>query len=188
MCCDKVGVGYRWALFGKRPSPYYGKNSSNKQRETTVHHYFNQSIRNISSAVAKTIKRFDETGSQEDHHRKGRLLQRISSLEITAHQIAAQINASQSSTNRHISTSTVQRTESGLHGQIDAKKPLLKDTKKKKRFAWAKKHKQWTWLVKHGGAGVMVILSVIHLEFKAHWTSMDTTAFCSDTPSHLVCA
>ena len=24
------------ALFGKRPSPYYGKNSSNKQRETTV--------------------------------------------------------------------------------------------------------------------------------------------------------
>ncbi|CDQ67036.1 unnamed protein product [Oncorhynchus mykiss] len=28
------------ALFGKRPSPYYGKNSSNKQREMTVHHYF----------------------------------------------------------------------------------------------------------------------------------------------------
>ena len=27
-------------LFGKRPSPYYGKNSSNKQREMTVHHYF----------------------------------------------------------------------------------------------------------------------------------------------------
>ena len=28
------------ALFGKIPSLYYGKNSSNKQRETTVHHYF----------------------------------------------------------------------------------------------------------------------------------------------------
>ncbi|CDQ79176.1 unnamed protein product [Oncorhynchus mykiss] len=28
------------ALFDKRPSPYYGKNSLNKQRETTVHHYF----------------------------------------------------------------------------------------------------------------------------------------------------
>ena len=25
-----------------------------------------------------------------------------------------------------------------------AKKPLLKDTSKKKRLAWAKKHKQWT--------------------------------------------
>ena len=29
-------------------------------------------------------------------------------------------------------------------------------------------------------------LSVIYLEFKAHLTSMATTAFCSDTPSHLV--
>jgi hypothetical protein len=65
------------------------------------------------------------------------LLQRIHSLELTASQIAAQINASQSSSNRHILTPTVQRRlhESGLHGQIDAKKPLLKD---------AKKHQQWT--------------------------------------------
>ena len=52
----------------------------------------------------------------------------------------------QSSSNRHISTSTVQRRlcESGLHGQIAAKKPLLKDTNKKKRLVWAKKHEQWT--------------------------------------------
>ena len=34
--------------------------------------------------------------------------------------------------------------ESGLHGQIDAKKPLLKDTNKKKRLTWANKHQQWT--------------------------------------------
>uniref|UniRef100_A0A4W5R3Q5 Potassium voltage-gated channel, subfamily H (eag-related), member 1b n=1 Tax=Hucho hucho TaxID=62062 RepID=A0A4W5R3Q5_9TELE len=32
----------------------------------------------------------------------------------------------------------------GLHGRIAAKKPLLKDTNKKKRLAWAKKHGQWT--------------------------------------------
>jgi hypothetical protein len=32
--------------------------------------------------------------------------------------------------------------ESGLHGQLAAKKPLLKDINKKKRLAWAKKHKQ----------------------------------------------
>jgi hypothetical protein len=65
------------------------------------------------------------------------LMQRIHSLELTAPQIAAQINASQSSSNRHISTSIVQRRlrESGLHGQIAAKKPLL---------SWSKKHKQWT--------------------------------------------
>ena len=61
--------------------------------------------------------------------------------ELTAPQIAAQINASQSSSNRHISTSTVQRRlcESGLYGQI-AKKPLRKDTNKN-RLAWSKK----TW-------------------------------------------
>ena len=45
-------------------------------------------------------------------------LQSITSLELTAPQIAAQINASQGSSNRHISTSTVQRRlcELGLHG------------------------------------------------------------------------
>jgi hypothetical protein len=45
---------------------------------------------------------------------------------------------------RHISTSTVQRRlrESGLHGQIAGRKPLLKDTNENKRLAWAKKHKQ----------------------------------------------
>ena len=50
----------------------------------------------------------------------------------------------QSSSNRHISTSTVQRIqrESGLHGRIAAKKPLLKDTNKKS-LAWAKK--QWAF-------------------------------------------
>ena len=46
--------------------------------------------------------------------------------------------------NRHISTSTVQRRlrESGLCGSIAAKKPLLKDTNKEKRLASAKKHEQ----------------------------------------------
>jgi hypothetical protein len=46
------------------------------------------------------------------------LLQRISSLELPDSEIAAQINASRSSSNRHISTATVQRRlhESGLHG------------------------------------------------------------------------
>jgi hypothetical protein len=48
--------------------------------------------------------------------------------ELPASEIAAQINASQSSSNRHISTPTVQRRlcVSGIHGQIAAKKLLLK--------------------------------------------------------------
>ena len=73
------------------------------------------------------------------------LLQRISSLVLPVPKIAEQINASQGSSNRHISTSTVQRRlcESGLHGRIAAKKPLLKDTNNKKRLAWAKKQEQW---------------------------------------------
>ena len=51
----------------------------------------------------------------------------------------------QSSRNRPISTSTVQKRlhESGLHGRITTKKPLLKDTNKKKRLVWTKKHKQY---------------------------------------------
>ena len=135
---------------------------------------------------------------------------------------------------RHISTSAVHRKlcESGLHGRIAPKKPLLKDTNKK-RLAWAKKHEQWTlerwksvlwsdesifeicgsnrlvivrrrvgeWMisayvvptVKHGGGvmcggAMLVTLSVIYFEFKAHLTSKATKAFCSYTPSHLVCA
>jgi hypothetical protein len=74
------------------------------------------------------------------------LLQRISSLELPASEIAGQINASQSSSNRHISTSTVHRRlhESGLHGRIAAKKTQRKDINIKKRLAWAKKQEQWT--------------------------------------------
>ena len=73
------------------------------------------------------------------------LLQRISLFELTAPQIAAQINASQSSSTRQISTSTVQRRlrKLGLHGRIAVKKPLLKDTNKK-RLVWAKQHDQQT--------------------------------------------
>ena len=59
------------ALFGKRPSPYYWKNSSNKQREMTVHHYFKTWSVNQENVV-KIIKRCDQTGSHEDRHRKGR--------------------------------------------------------------------------------------------------------------------
>ena len=155
--------------------------------------------------------------------------------KFPASEFAAQINASEISSNRHISTSTVQwrQRESGLHGRIAAKKPLLKYTINNKRLAWAKKHKQCTsdqWKSvlwsdeskfeifdsnlcvfvrrrvregmfsacvvptgKHGGGDgvgvlLLVTLLVIYLEFKAHLTSMATTTFCSDTPSHLVWA
>jgi hypothetical protein len=101
-----------------------------------------------STAVAKTIKRYDETVSHEDRHRKDPELpvqQRISSLELTALQIAAQIMLHRVQVT-DISQHQLFRgmCESGLHGQIAAKKPLLKDTNKNKRFAWAKKHEQWT--------------------------------------------
>ena len=73
-----------------------------------------QSIRKMSrtlkvssSAVAKTIKRYAEIGSHEDHHRKGR--PRVNSdaedtfIRITSlPEIAAQINASQSSSKTHL--------------------------------------------------------------------------------------
>ena len=48
---------------------------------------------------------------------------------------------------------------------------------------WSMEEKVW-WC----GGALLVTLSVICLEFKAHLTSMAITAFCSDSPSHLVCA
>ena len=58
------------------------------------------------------------------------LLLRISSSETPAFEIVirAQMNTRQSSSSRHISTSSVQRglSESGLYGQIAAKITLLK--------------------------------------------------------------
>ena len=99
--------------------------------------------RKSSSAMMKLALMRTATGKEDPELP---LLSRISSLELPASAIAAQKNASQSSSNRHISTSTVQRRlrESRLHGWIAAKKWLLKDTSKKKRLAWAKKHEQWT--------------------------------------------
>ena len=119
-------------------------------------------------------------------------------------------------------SSTVQRRlcESGLHGQMYAKKPLLKATKNKKRLAWAKKHGQWTFdrwksvlifgsnrlvfvrhrvgermisacvfpTVKHEGGGVMVWGCFAGDTICDLLTSMATTAFCCDTPSHLLWA
>ena len=114
---------------------------------------------NVSpSAVAKTIKRYNETGSHEDRPRKGRprvtsaaedKFIRVTSLrnrKLTAAQIRDQMNATQSSSSRHISRTTVKRRlrESGLHGQVAARKPLLRRGNKQKRFVWAKKHKEWT--------------------------------------------
>ena len=108
-----------------------------------------QSIRNISrtlkvssSTVMKLHLMRTTTGKEEPELP---LLQRISSLDLPASEMAAQINASQSSSNRHISKSSVQRRlrESGFHGLISAKKPPLKDTNNKMRLAWAKKHEQW---------------------------------------------
>ncbi|KAI5086166.1 hypothetical protein C0J45_24088, partial [Silurus meridionalis] len=124
-----------------------------------------QSVRKIGktlkvspSAVTKTIKRYKETGSHADRPRKGRprvtsaaedKFIRVTSLRnrrLTAAQIRDQVNGTQSSSSRHISTTTVKRRlcESGLHGRISARKPLLKKGNKQKRLVWAKKHKEWT--------------------------------------------
>ena len=75
-----------------------------------------------SSAMMKLALMRTITGKEDPE------LSLLQTFELTAPQIAAQINASQSSSSRHISTSTIQRRlrESGLHGRIAAKKPLLK--------------------------------------------------------------
>ena len=166
----------------------------------------------LSSAMIKLDLMRIATGNEDPELP---LLQRLCSLELTAPQIAAQTNASQSSSNRHISTSTVQRRlcESGLHGWIAAKKPLLKDTNKK-RLALAKKNKQWTldwgkfflwsdeskyvifgsnWHVfERRRVGERMISAYVVPTIKHGGGGVmvlcHITALCSDTPSHPVCA
>ncbi|CAJ0927773.1 unnamed protein product [Ranitomeya imitator] len=109
------------------------------------------------SAVAKTIKRYKETGSHDDCPRKGRprvtsasedKFIRFTSLRnrrLTGAQIRYQVNATQSSSSRHISTTVKRRLcAAGLHGKIAARKPLLRTDNKEKRLVWAKEHKEWT--------------------------------------------
>ena len=91
-----------------------------------------------SSAVAKTIKRYDEfaavTSAAEDKFISYQPQKLQPKLMLHRVQVT------------DISTSTVRRRlhESGLYGRIAAKKALRNDTNKNKRLAWAKKHEQWT--------------------------------------------
>ena len=52
------------ALFGKRPSPYYGKNSSNNQRETTVQSYF-KTCRSVNLENVKNFESFFKCSSMK---------------------------------------------------------------------------------------------------------------------------
>ena len=114
----------------------------------TVHHYFNKDINISSSAVAKTIKSYDETGCHEDRHRNGR--PRVTSpAEDKLIWVTSLRNSSPNKCFRVQVTDTSQHQlfrgdcESGLHGLIVANKPPLKDTNKK-RLAWVKKHDKST--------------------------------------------
>ena len=109
-----------------------GKSIRNISRTLNVS---KRAVAKPSSAMMKLALMRTATGMEDPELP---LLQRIRSLKLPASEIATQKHASQSSSNRHISTSTVQwrLCESGLRGRIAAKKPLLKDTNKKKRLAW----------------------------------------------------
>ncbi|CAJ0957905.1 unnamed protein product [Ranitomeya imitator] len=78
------------------------------------------------------------------------LLLRISLSESPASETAArirdQVNATQISSSRHISTTTVKKRlcAADLHGKIAARKPLIRAGSKQKRLFWAKEHKEWT--------------------------------------------
>jgi transposase-like protein len=101
----------------------------------------------VSSAVAKTIKRYRETGSHKDRHRTGRprvtYAAKDKIVKLAASEIANQINARVRV--KHASQHHLFRGDCvNLYGRIAAKKPPLKNTNKKKRLVWAKKHEQWT--------------------------------------------
>ena len=78
----------------------------------------------------------------EEENQELPLLQRISSLELPASEIAAQINTSQSSSNTHLNINCMNQEEETAWSNY-CKDTLLKDTNKK-RFALDQKHEQWT--------------------------------------------
>lgn len=107
------------------------------------------------TGVAKTVKRYEQTGTHDDQKRSGRpkvtsesedKFIRVISLRnrrMTAPEIQAQLNETRST---DISSSTVKRRlrTAGLMGRVAARKPLLRTINKKKRLIWAKKHRSWT--------------------------------------------
>ena len=187
------GIQKKIGLFGKRPSIYYVKNSSNKQRETTVHHYFKTKVVNIEhfknfESFYKCSRKNHQAlwwnwlsrGPPQEKEDTDLPLLQISSLELPVSEIVVQINASQSPSNRHISTSTVQRRlwETGLHGRI-AKKHTLWTSDQWKSVLWSDESKFEIFgsnchvyvrcgvgermisacvvpIMKHGGGGMMV--------------------------------
>jgi hypothetical protein len=85
-----------------------------------------------SSAVTKNIKGYDETVSHEDRHRKGRprvtsavedKFTRVSRLRLQPKSILHRVQVTDTSQHQLFRGDDV---KSGLHGQIAAKKPLLK--------------------------------------------------------------
>ena len=70
MCCDNVGVEKDQVHIIARTAQI----SKEKQQSIISLRHEGQSIQIISRnlKVAKTIKSYDETGSNEDRHRKGR--------------------------------------------------------------------------------------------------------------------
>ena len=97
--------------------------------------------------VAKTTKRYDESVSHVDRHRKGR--PRFSSaaedkfISLPASEIAAQINAQVADTSQH-QLFRGDCVNQAFVVELLQRNHYQKDTNKKKRLAWAKKHEQWT--------------------------------------------
>ena len=105
-----------------------------------------------SSAVTKTIKRYDETVSHEDHHRKGR--PRVTSAAEDK-LIRVTILRNQQLTAPQIAPQRVQITDTSQHQlfrgdcmnqafMVELLQRTTKGHQKKKRLVWDKKHEQWT--------------------------------------------
>ena len=133
--------------------------SKEKWQSTITLRHEGQSIWKISktlkvspSAVAKTIKRYEESGSHEDRHRNGRprvtsaadeKLIRVTSLRNCSPNNCFTEFKWQTHLNINCSEETAWIRPLWLNS-CNNKKTLLKDTNNKKRLAWAKKHVRWT--------------------------------------------
>ncbi|CAJ0960775.1 unnamed protein product [Ranitomeya imitator] len=137
------------------PPPYScDPSGSDLPRDTKVlQYYFNLGLQ-CNGKNHQALQRNWLTRGRPRKGRQSPLLLRISFIRVTslrnrrltAAQVRDQVNATHSSSSRHISTTTVKRRlcAAGLHGKIAARKPLLRTGNKQKRLVWAKEHKEWT--------------------------------------------
>lgn len=113
-------------------------------------------LENVSAhGVRFTVKRFAETGGNQDRQRTGRPMKTTKREDLfilvsskrdrfkSARDLRAELLES-GGTNISVTQVKSRLRRAGLFGRVSARKPFLREANRKKRLTWAKDHKDWT--------------------------------------------